>query len=229
MKKYEVLSRAILAGASAQIRNRATTAGNLLQRSRCPYFYDRSRPCNKRVPGSGCAAIGGVSRDTAILGVSTHCISQNPSDMAVALRLLDASITTIRPDGQTRTIPIADFHLTPGTTPEIETPLMHGELITSVILPPPLGGLHTYIKVRDRASFAFATVSVAAITGKDFQRFAFGGIATKPWRIEAAEALQGAKAIATRVLADSRTTEQNRFKQHLTYRTLARTLAVAQA
>lgn len=228
-KHYAVLSRAILAGASAQIRNRATTAGNLLQRSRCPYFYDRSRPCNKRVPGSGCAAIGGLSRDMAILGVSSHCISQNPSDMSVAMRLLDAKISTVRPDGQTRVIPIADFHLVPGSSPQIETPLSEGELITSVMLPPPIGGFQTYRKVRDRASFAFATISIAAVIGKDFQRFAFGGLASKPWRVESAEALTGAHAIASHVLAGAQPTRQNAFKQKLTYRTLAATLAEARS
>jgi xanthine dehydrogenase YagS FAD-binding subunit len=148
-RDYAVLSRALLAGASGQLRNKATTAGNLLQRTRCPYFYDTNQPCNKRRPGSGCAAIGGFSRQHAVVGTSEACIATHPSDMAVAMRALDASIETVRPDGATRAIPIAELHRLPGDTPHIETTLMPGELITAVTLPKPLGGTHVYRKVRD--------------------------------------------------------------------------------
>lgn len=227
MKDYAVLTRALMAGASGQLRNKATTAGNLLQRSRCPYFYDTTKPCNKRQPGSGCAAIGGFSRNLAVMGVSDQCISQHPSDMAVAMRLLDAKVETVMPDGRTRSIPIADFHTLPGKTPHVENALKTGELITSVALPKPLGGQHVYRKVRDRASYAFATVSVAMVKGDGFQRFAFGGIGTKPWRVEAAEHLSGAEAIADAVLAGAQPTAQNRFKLTLTRRTLAAVLAEA--
>jgi xanthine dehydrogenase YagS FAD-binding subunit len=227
MKDYAVLTRALVAGASGQLRNKATTAGNLLQRSRCSYFYDTSKPCNKRQPGSGCAAIGGFSRNLAVLGVSDKCISQNPSDMAVAMRLLDATVETVNPVGHTRSIPIADFYRLPGDTPHIETVLTHGELITGVRLPKPLGGRHSYRKVRDRASYAFATVSVAMVKGDGVQRFAFGGIGTRPWRVEAAEGLSGADAIADRVLVGAQPTAENRFKLALTHRTLTAVLAQA--
>ncbi|HBI69056.1 MAG TPA: molybdopterin dehydrogenase, partial [Massilia sp.] len=150
-RDYAVLSRALLAGASAQLRNKATTAGNLLQRTRCPYFYDTAQPCNKRVPGSGCSAIGGYNRNHAIVGHSEACIATHPSDMAVAMQLLDAGVETVKPDGSTRVIPIADFYRLPGNTPHIENSLMAGELITAVTLPRPLGGRHFYRKVRDRA------------------------------------------------------------------------------
>ncbi|GAA4767818.1 xanthine dehydrogenase family protein subunit M [Stakelama sediminis] len=228
-RHYAVLSRAVMAGASGQLRNKATTGGNLLQRSRCPYFYDTSKPCNKRKPGTGCSAIGGFSRNLAILGISDACIAQHPSDMAVAMRLLDAKVETIMPDGGTRAIPIADFHREWGNTPNVENALRHGEFITAVTLPKPLGGTHVYRKVRDRASYAFATVSVAAVIGDGVQRFAFGGIASKPWRVEAAEKLSGADAIAKAVLAGARPTAQNRFKIPLTRRTLAATIEQAQA
>ena len=151
-RDYGVLSRALLAGASGQLRNRATTAGNLLQRTRCPYFYDTDQPCNKRQPGSGCPAIAGMSRPLAVIGVSDACIASHPSDMAVAMRVLDATVETLRPDGQARRIPIADFHRLPGNTPHIETTLEANELITAVTLPRPLGGTQLYHKVRDRAS-----------------------------------------------------------------------------
>ena len=187
-KDYPVLSRALLAGASGQLRNRATTAGNLLQRTRCPYFYDPAQPCNKRQPGSGCSAIGGVTRSLALIGTSPACIASHPSDMAVAMRVLDAQVETVRPDGQARRIPVADFHKLPGDTPHIEHALVHGELITSVVLPPPVGGEQVYRKVRDRASYAFALVSLAAIVPPGGPaRLAFGGVAPKPWRVEAAE------------------------------------------
>jgi len=188
-RDYAVLTRALLAGASGQIRNRATTAGNLLQRTRCPYFYDTNQPCNKRVPGSGCSAIGGVSRQLAVIGASDACIATHPSDMAVAMRLLDAKIETVRPDATRRVIPIADLYRPPEGTPHIETHLAAGELITAVVLPKPLGGKHLYRKVRDRASFAFALVAVAAVVQDDGTgRVALGGVAPQPWRSESAEA-----------------------------------------
>jgi len=221
---WPVLTRALLAGASGQLRNKATTAGNLLQRSRCPYFYDTTKPCNKRDPGTGCAALGGFSRNLAVLGVSDMCISQHPSDMAVAMRVLDATVETVAADGATRSIPIAEFHTLPGATPHIENVLGHGELITAVTLPRPIGGTHVYRKVRDRASYAFAVVSVAMIRGNGIQRFALGGIGTRPWRVEQAERLSGAEAIAERVLVGARPTTQNRFKLALARRTLAAVL-----
>jgi len=223
-RDYAVLSRALLAGASGQLRNKATTGGNLLQRTRCPYFYDTRMPCNKRVPGSGCGALKGMSRSLAILGTSDACIAQHPSDMAVALRLLDAQVDAVGADGSRRSIPIADFHLLPGETPHIENALKPGELITSVTLPTPLGGTHVYRKVRDRASYAFALVSVAAVFAKDGQaRFAFGGIGTRPWRTDAADAAapSGAAAVAEAALTGARPTVHNAFKQQLTARTLA--------
>ncbi|WP_176592469.1 xanthine dehydrogenase family protein subunit M [Sphingobium sp. EM0848] len=223
-RDYAVLSRALLAGASGQLRNKATTGGNLLQRTRCPYFYDTRMPCNRRKPGSGCGALKGMSRSLAILGTSEACIAQHPSDMAVALRLLDAGVDTVSADGSRRTIPIADFHRLPGDTPEVENALRPGELITSVTLPKPLGGTHIYRKVRDRASYAFALVSVAAVFAKDGKaRFAFGGIATKPWRSDAADASasSGAAAVAEAALNGARPTAHNAFKQQLTTRVLA--------
>ena len=222
-RDYAVLSRALLAGASGQLRNKATTAGNLLQRTRCPYFYDTTKPCNKRKPGSGCAAIGGLSRNLAVIGGSDQCIATHPSDMAVAMRLLDATVETVAADGSRRSIPIADFHRLPGDTPHIDTNLRPGEFITAVTLPPPLGGTHLYRKVRDRASYAFAIVSVAAVFGRDGQaRFAFGGLAHKPWRLEAAEAQAGSgpAAVARLVLADAKPTTQNAYKLPLTERML---------
>jgi xanthine dehydrogenase YagS FAD-binding subunit len=229
-RDYGVLTRALVAGASSQLRNQATTAGNLLQRTRCPYFYDTNQPCNKRRPGSGCAAIGGFSRQHAIVGVSDACIATHPSDMAVAMRALDATIETVRPNGAARTIPIADFHRLPGNTPHIENSLESGELITAVTLPKPLGGTHLYRKVRDRASYAFALVSVAAIVQRDGTgRVALGGVAHKPWRVEAAEGEmpRGAKAVASGLVAGARTTHENQFKVPLVERTLASVLAEA--
>jgi xanthine dehydrogenase YagS FAD-binding subunit len=229
-RDYGVLSRALLAGASGQLRNQATTAGNLLQRTRCPYFYDTNLPCNKRVPGSGCSALGGFNRQHAIVGGSDACIATHPSDMAVAMRALDANVETVRPNGAARTIPIADFHRLPGNTPHIETALEQGELITAVTLPKPLGGTHLYRKVRDRASYAFALVSVAAIVQRDGTgRVALGGVAHKPWRVEAAEAElpRGAAAAAVGLLAGARTTHDNAFKVPLVQRTLASVLAEA--
>jgi xanthine dehydrogenase YagS FAD-binding subunit len=229
-RDYGVLSRALLAGASGQLRNMATTGGNLLQRTRCPYFYDTNQSCNKRKPGSGCAAIGGFSRQHAVVGASEACIATHPSDMAVAMRALDATVETVRPDGATRTIPIAEFYRLPGDTPHIETTLMPGELITAVTLPKPLGGKQIYRKVRDRASYAFALVSVAAIVQRDGTgRVALGGVAHKPWRVEAAEAQmpRGAKAVAAQLLADAKPTRENAFKVALAERTLGAVLAEA--
>lgn len=229
-RDYAVLSRALVAGASGQLRNKATTAGNLLQRTRCPYFYDTNQPCNKRKPGSGCAAIGGFSRQHAVIGASEACIATHPSDMAVAMRVLDATVETVRPDGATRAIPIADLHRLPGDTPHIETILMPGELITAVTLPKPVGGTQIYRKVRDRASYAFALVSVAAIVQRDGTgRVALGGVAHKPWRIEAAEAEmpRGAKAVAAQLLAGAKPTRENAFKLSLAERTLGAVLTEA--
>lgn len=231
-RDYGVLTRALVAGASGQLRNMATTGGNLLQRTRCAYFYDSNMPCNKRLPGSGCSAIGGVSRQHAVLGTSDQCIATHPSDMAVALRVLDATVETISADGLERVIPIADFHRLPGPTPHLETALHPGELITSVTLPPPVGGTHVYRKVRDRASYAFALVSVAAIVQRDGSgRVALGGVAHKPWRVEAAEAhmRQGASAVAQRLLAGANTTHENAFKLPLAERTLAAALEQARS
>ena len=223
-RDYGVLSRAILAGASGQLRNKATTAGNLLQRTRCPYFYDTNMPCNKRQPGSGCSAIGGYSRQLAVIGSSEACIATHPSDMAVAMRVLDATVETIAPSGQARSIPIADFHRLPGDTPHIDTVLTPGELITAVVLPKPVGGRQVYEKVRDRASYAFALVSIAAVIHPDGTgRVAVGGVAHKPWRVEAAEAAmpQGAEAVTARLLQGARPTEDNAFKVPLVERALA--------
>jgi len=228
--RYPVLTQAIVAGGSGQLRNKATTGGNLLQRTRCPYFYDTNLPCNKRVPGSGCSALGGFSRQHAIVGVSDACIATHPSDMAIALRALDATVETFRPNGAARTILIADFHRLPGNTPHLDTVLEPGELITAVVLAPPVGGTHVYRKVRDRASYAFALVSIAAIVQRDgSSRVALGGVAPKPWRVEAAERElpRGAAAVAAGLLADARTTHDNAFKVQLVQRTLASVLAEA--
>jgi xanthine dehydrogenase YagS FAD-binding subunit len=229
-RDYGVLSRALLAGASGQLRNKATTAGNLLQRTRCPYFYDTNMACNKRQPGSGCSALDGVSRQLAVVGQSEHCIATHPSDMAVAMRVLDAVVETVKADGSTRAIPIAEFHRLPGDTPQVETTLEPGELITAVTLPPPLGGAQIYRKVRDRASYAFALVSVAAVVQRDGTgRVALGGVAHKPWRVEAAEAElpRGAKPAMAAILAGARPTHHNAFKVTLAERTLHAVLAEA--
>jgi xanthine dehydrogenase YagS FAD-binding subunit len=229
-RDYGLLSRAVLAGASGQLRNKATTAGNLLQRTRCPYFYDTNQPCNKRKAGSGCAAIGGFSRAHAVLGVSESCIATQPSDMAVAMMALDATIETVRADGTTRMIPIAEFYRAPSDTPQLETVLAAGELITAVTLPKPVGGTHVYHKVRDRASYAFALVSVGAIVQRDGSgRVALGGVAHKPWRVASAEAemLRGAKAVTARLLAGAKPTRENAFKLPLVERTLAAVLREA--
>ncbi|MDN3563597.1 FAD binding domain-containing protein [Paeniroseomonas aquatica] len=229
-RHYGVLSRALLAGATAQLRNKATTAGNLLQRTRCPYFYDTAQPCNKRQPGSGCAAIGGVTRLLAVIGSSEACIATHPSDMAVAMRVLDAVVETVKADGTTRRIPIAEFHRLPGDTPHVETALERGEFITAVTLPPPIGGRHFYRKVRDRASYAFALVSVAAVMQRDGTgRVALGGVAHKPWRVEAAEAElpRGARPVTAAILDSAKPTHDNAFKVKLAERTLAAVLAEA--
>ena len=237
-KDYAVLSRALLAGASGQLRNKATTAGNLLQRTRCSYFYDTSQPCNKREPGSGCSAIGGFTRIHAVLGASEACIATHPSDMAVAMRALDATVETVRPDGSQRSIPIAAFHRLPGDTPQVETDLKPGELVTAVTLPKPVPGTHLYRKVRDRASYAFAVISVAAVIDKGpdgrirASRLAFGGLAHKPWRVEAAEAALVAangesEAAADVILAGARGQGANDFKIPLARRTLRAVVAEA--
>ncbi|SAL55023.1 molybdopterin dehydrogenase FAD-binding protein [Caballeronia turbans] len=229
-RDYPLLSRALLAGASGQLRNKATTAGNLLQRTRCPYFYDTNLPCNKRAPGSGCPALQGSSRSLAVIGGSDACIATYPGDMAVALRAFDATINTVRADGTERNIPIADFYRLPGKTPHLENALEPAELITSVTLPKPIGGTHIYHKVRDRASYAFALVSVAAIVRKDGTgRVALGGVAPMPWRIEAAEAElpNGARAVMSRLMADAKPTRENAYKVTLAERTLDAVLTEA--
>jgi xanthine dehydrogenase YagS FAD-binding subunit len=231
-RDYAVLSKALLAGASGQLRNKATTAGNLLQRTRCPYFYDTNQPCNKRRPGTGCSALGGVSRQQAVIGVSDACIASHPSDMAVAMQALGASVETMNPNGQTRTFPLTELYRPPGDTPHLEYTLDKGELITAVILPKPVGGKHLYYKVRDRASYAFALVSVAAIVQPDHTgQIALGGVAYKPWRSEAAETLlpQGATPVAARLLAEARPTSQNAFKLKLVQRTVGLALSQASA
>ena len=187
-------------------------------------------PCNKRNPGSGCSAIGGYSRQLGIIGTSDACIATYPGDMAVAMRVLDAVVETVNPQGETRSVPIADFHRLWGDTPHIETNLQPGELITAVTLPRPLGGTHIYHKTRDRASYAFALVSVAAVIQRDGTgRFAVGNIAPKPWRVEAADRAlaQGASAASSALLAGARPTEDNRFKMTLVERTLALVIADA--
>jgi xanthine dehydrogenase YagS FAD-binding subunit len=235
---YGVLSRALLAGASAQLRNRATTGGNLLQRTRCYYFYDVTKPCNKRSPGSGCAALAGFNRIHAILGTSEHCIATHPSDMAVAMRALDASVETVDRQGKTKATPIADFYRLPGTTPQIETSLEPGEIITAVMLPPPPPGVQVYRKVRDRASYAFALVSVAAIVDSTHgrirsARLAFGGLAHRPWRspqpeqrlADAPANTATFNAASEALLEGARGFGGNDFKLPLTRRTLRSVLA----
>jgi xanthine dehydrogenase YagS FAD-binding subunit len=231
-RDYPVLTRAIVAGASGQLRNKASTAGNLLQRTRCPYFYDTNMACNKRRPGSGCSAIGGYSRQLGVIGVSDKCIATFPGDMAVAMRVLDAVIETVDGQGQRRAIPIADFHRLWGDHPEQDTNLKPGELITAVSLPPPIGGRHFYEKVRDRASYAYALVSVAAVIQPDGTgRVAFGGVAPKPWRVAEAEVLipQGAAAVTARAFQGATPTPDNAFKLPLATRALASILAEAKA
>ncbi len=235
---YAVLSRALLAGASGQLRNKATTGGNLLQRTRCYYFYDTASPCNKRDPGSGCSAIGGFNRILAVLGTSEHCIATHPSDMAVAMRALDATIVTLKPDGDKRRIAIAEFYRLPGGTPAVETVLEPGELITHVELPAPVAGArHIYRKVRDRASYAFALVSVAGVVTMAEGRIAtaalaFGGLGPMPWREPAVEAALVGQvptdaafgAAADALLSDARGYGANDFKIPLARRTLIASL-----
>ena len=231
-RDYAVLARALLAGASGQLRNQATTAGNLLQRTRCPYFYDTNQPCNKRLPGSGCAALEGFSRQHAVVGASKACIATHPSDMAVAMRLLDAVVETVSADGSERKIPVSDFYLAPGDTPHLENVLKPGELIVAVTLPKPIGGTHVYRKIRDRASYAFALVSVAAVVQPDGTgRVALGGVAHKPWRLEEADAQlsQGVQAVYERLFADAQPTKENEYKLLLAKRTLASVLTEARA
>ena len=226
-RDYGLLARAVLAGASGQLRNKATTAGNLLQRTRCPYFYDTNQACNKRVPGSGCAAIAGFSRQLGIIGTSTSCIATYPGDMAVAMRALDATVETVKANGTKRTLTLDQFYRLPGQTPHLETTLEKNELITSVVLPPPVGGVHIYHKVRDRSSYAFALVSIAAVLQKDGAgRVAVGGIAPRPWRVEAAEKLlpSGAKAFTAQLLKEAKPTKENEYKVALVERTLAAVL-----
>ena len=229
-RDYGVLTRAIVAGASGQLRNKATTAGNLLQRTRCPYFYDTNMACNKRAPGSGCAAIGGVSRQLGVIGVSDACIATFPGDMAVAMRVLDATIETVDATGARRAIPIAEFHRLWGEHPETDTVLHSGELITAITLPRPIGGRHIYEKVRDRASYAYALVSVAAVIQPDSTgRVAFGGVAPRPWRVEAAEAMlpKGAAAVTALAFKGATPTKDNAFKLTLATRALASVIAQA--
>ena len=233
VKEYGVLSKALLAGASPQLRNLATTGGNLLQRTRCYYFYDTALPCNKREPGSGCGAIGGFNRIHAILGQSDQCIAVHPSDMAVAMRALDAVVLVQSPRG-TRSIPIAEFHRLPGETPQIDTNLAKDELILGVALPDVAKhAKSSYVKVRDRQSYAFALVSCAAFTDQAGKtRLALGGVAHKPWRCDKAEAYLAGKpmnaenfrAAAEAELADAKGYEHNGFKIELAKRTIVRAL-----
>jgi xanthine dehydrogenase YagS FAD-binding subunit len=232
--RYPMLTRALLSGASGQLRNAATTAGNLLQRTRCVYFQDVTTPCNKREPGTGCSAIGGYVRYHAILGASAECIATHPSDMAVAMCALDAQVVIQGDDGERR-VPVEEFHRLPGDEPQRDTVLQHGELITAVDLPaPPDGAVSNYRKVRDRASYAFALVSVAAevaVTPDNeitSARIALGGVAHKPWRARAAEeVLHGAPATeqtftaaADAELAAAQPLPGNEFKVELARRTL---------
>jgi xanthine dehydrogenase YagS FAD-binding subunit len=237
---YPLLSRALLAGASGQLRNAASTGGNLLQRTRCPYFTNVATPCNKREPGSGCSALGGHNRMHAVLAATETCIATHPSDMAVAMSALDGTVETVTGAGERRSIPIAELYRSPETDPQRETTLAHGELITGVRLPPPPRGRQVYRKVRDRASYAFALVSVAAVVEERggevaSSRVALGGVAHKPWRSASAEAaLAGARSdreafaeAADAALRGARGYGHNDFKIDLAKRTIRRTLADA--
>ena len=240
VERYPLLSKAILAGASPQLRNMATDGGNLLQRTRCPYFYDTALPCNKRLPGSGCPAIGGFNRNHAILGASEHCIATHPSDLCVALAALEAVVQLEGPEGR-RTVPFAEFHLLPGDHPEWDTVIAPDELITSIDLPPAGFAEHCfYLKIRDRHSYAFALVSVAAALEiadgviKD-ARIALGGVAHKPWRDVAAEhrllgkppAKDHFDAAAALLLADAKPQAFNGFKIPLARLAIVRALCEA--
>jgi xanthine dehydrogenase YagS FAD-binding subunit len=239
-RDYSVLSQAILQGASAQLRNMATTAGNLLQRTRCVYFRDPAMPCNKREPGSGCPAIRGHNRMLAVLGASEHCIATNPSDMCVAMAALEATIHIQGPSGP-RGVPISDFHLLPGTTPHRETVLEPGDLITHVELPPPkVGSKQLYLKLRDRASYEFALASAAVVLeiakgSVTSARIALGGVGTKPWRSpEAESALVGQPANASNfrkaaeaAMRDAKPQSENGFKVELARRCLTHALETA--
>lgn len=239
-RDYPLLSRALLAGASGQLRNKATTGGNLLQRTRCYYFYDTSAPCNKREPGSGCSAIGGATRLHAILGASDHCIATHPSDMAVAMQALDAGVEIETVEGITRSVPLSDFYRLPGDTPHIETVLEPGDLITGVVLPAPVKAKQIYRKVRDRASYAFALVSVAAVVAVEngtigSAALAFGGVAPRPWRDHDAELMLAGErpseklfeAFADEVLGEAKGQGGNDFKIPLLRRTIIATLKQA--
>ncbi len=240
-KRYSLLSQAILAGASGQIRNMATDAGNLLQRTRCPYFYDVALPCNKRVPGSGCGAREGLNRRHAIFGWSEKCVAVHPSDMCVALAALDATVQVRGRDGKERSIAFADFHRLPGETPEKDTTLEPGELIVALVLPKPIfADKSHYLKVRDRASYAFALVSVAAglrvKSGKIEQvRIAMGGVAHKPWRASVAEkALVGKApteanfvAAAEAEMRNAKPLTENAFKVEMGKQAIVRALSRA--
>ena len=224
-ESYPVLSEAVLAGASGQLRNKATTAGNLLQRTRCFYFYDRDSPCNKREPGSGCSALQGINRNNAVLAANDTCIAVHPSDMAVAMMALNARVETVSAAGSTRSIPLDDLYTAPDKRPDVETTLALDELITAVVLPAPPAGGQVYRKVRDRASYAFALVSVA-IAGN---QIALGGVAYKPWRARGAEAALNAGATpaeaAEAELAGANGHGGNDFKIPLARRVIASTLA----
>lgn len=227
--RYPLLTQAIVAGASGQLRNKATTAGNLLQRTRCPYFYDTTKPCNKRAPGAGCAALEGLNSFAAILGASDACIAAHPSDMAVAVRALDGVVETATAKGETRSLPVGDLHRAPLDTPHLETTLMAGELITGVRLPPPPpAATQLYRKVRDRGSYAFGLASVALAGG----RIVLGAVAYKPWRAEIAETALTAGATASEAigaeLAPARGAGHNDFKIDLVRRLVPAAIAQAQ-
>lgn len=237
-RDYSVLSRALLAGASGQLRNKATTGGNLMQRTRCPYFYDTAQPCNKRDPGSGCPAMAGVNRILSVLGTSDQCIATHPSDMAVAMRALDARIEIEKPGNTTELLTLDEFYVLPGDAPNVETVMQPGDLITAVHLPVPPKGKQTYRKVRDRSSYAFALVSVAGVVHVDGGKItdaalAFGGLAPRPWRnTDVEDVLLGeapSKALfdkaADTLLADAKGHGENDFKIPLTRRVLSAVLS----
>lgn len=238
-KQYPLLSQALLAGASPQLRNKASVGGNLCQRTRCPYFYNIAMRCNKREPGSGCDAIEGHNRSHAVMGASEHCIATHPSDMAVALEALDATVETVLPDGSPRRIAMADFYRLPGETPHLDNVLGHGEIIVGVTLPPPVPGRQIYRKVRDRASYAFALVSVACIVdstgGKRNARVTLGGVASKPWRSRRAEELYaaapdeaaGRRALIDELFREARPQTHNAFKIELGHRAVMASLTEA--